>query len=184
VTLFQLGPRASNPGGDNDVVELFVGCHARIRRFLELARRLAAEAAVAAAEARDAAAAVHRYFTQAFPLHLADEDDLIAHLRGQAVALDAALAQMHADHVDHADHVARLVAACEAVEREPTAVAARGELGAAAAALAAALEPHLAAEEAAIFPALRALPRHALEELRAAMVRRRSGAPRSDGAAG
>jgi hemerythrin-like domain-containing protein len=181
VTVVQLGPRSTT---DDDVVELFVGCHARIRRFLDLARRLAADDAVDAAEARAAAAAVHRYFTLAFPLHLADEEDLLAHLRGEAVALDAALAQMHADHADHAGRVTRLVAACEAIERDPAAAAARGELGAAAEALAAALEPHLAAEEAAIFPAVRALPRAALDALRAAMIRRRSGGPRSDGAAG
>ena len=58
-----------------DVVDLLLECHARIRRFLGMARHLADAEAVADREASEAAAAIGRYFEVALPLHTTDEDD-------------------------------------------------------------------------------------------------------------
>ncbi len=59
------------------------------------------------------AADIHRYFSSAFPLHLADEDESLAlRLRGASQEVDAALATMSADHEAHISDVRRLVQVC------------------------------------------------------------------------
>ncbi|HSD88890.1 MAG TPA: hemerythrin domain-containing protein [Kofleriaceae bacterium] len=157
------------------MVELLSECHARIRTFLDLARRMASTPALGAVDTRTTAAGVRRYFTVAFPLHLADEDEiLIPRLRQQNAELDAALARMHADHGEHEPAVNRLVEICTALEKDPQQLPARaGELGDAVAALMKVIEPHLALEEKTIFPALAALPREIRDEMRVAMRARR-----------
>ena len=169
--LVQIGQRSLA----QDVVALLYECHARIRTFLELARRMATTPTLDAVDTRTTAAQVRRYFTLAFPLHLQDEDEtLIPRLRGQHADVDAALDKMHLDHEEHAEAVRRLVAICSALEQDPRQLPARAnELGDAASALTAALEPHLVLEETVIFPALAQLPREARDEMRIAMRARR-----------
>lgn len=154
-----------------DVVELLYECHARIRKFLELARRLAATPTLGDADIRTAAMQVRRYFKAAFPLHLQDEDEILTPRLGkQSAAVDEALAKMHADHVEHAPLVDRLVALCSTLETDPHKLPAlANELGETAAALTSVIEPHLALEEKTIFPALRQLPREIHDEMRVAM---------------
>lgn len=168
--LVQLGHRSQS----DHVVDLLSECHGRIRAFLRLAANLAISAA-SAEEATATAQQVVRYFTIAFPQHLADEDELLGPaLRGRDAALDSALASMHADHADHARLVARLVELCTAIAHDRRQLAARArDLAAAAAALQSVLEPHLALEEREVFPALRALPAPILDEIEAAMRARR-----------
>lgn len=172
--LVQIGQRSLA----QDVVELLHECHARIRTFLELARRMAATPTLDAVDTRTTAGQVRRYFTLAFPLHLADEDEiLMPRLGNQNTGLDAALAKMHADHEDHAEAVRRLVAICSALEQEPQQLPVRAEeLGEAAVALANVIEPHLQLEEETIFPALKQLPREIRDEMRHAMRERREPA--------
>ena len=158
-------PIGTRRGEGGDVVAQLLECHGRIRAQLALAARLAA--APGAPDLADAAARVRRYFADALPRHVADEDEeLIPRLRGRDPALDAALATMHRDHAGHDAAVARLVAACDALDLPA--------IAAAAAALDALLTPHLALEEATIFPAIRALPAADHAAIAAAMRARRT----------
>src|SRR4051812_30710357 len=72
--LKQIGER--RPAGE-PLLAALLDCHSRIRRFSTLAIRLA-EADAPPNEIAETAAAVHRYFTVALPLHAADEDLSIA----------------------------------------------------------------------------------------------------------
>ncbi|RMG96708.1 MAG: hemerythrin domain-containing protein [Deltaproteobacteria bacterium] len=136
------------------VREHLEACHERIRRFVDLARR-AAEQAVRETEARAAAEDVVRYFSVAFPLHVADEEESLApRLRGRSTDLDEALATMAGEHEAHARAVADLVAAARAVFDRPADPVLRRTLGDAAAAAAEHLDPHLSFEERTILPAL------------------------------
>jgi hemerythrin-like domain-containing protein len=168
--IVQLGQRSV----DGDVDVLLSECHLRIRRFLALARRVAAESA-SEAQVQDAMAQVARYFSVAFPLHRTDEEELVMpRLLGRDPALDRALSTMHADHVHHEAGVARLVELCAQIEREPYRLdELREALATCSADLAAVLEPHLLLEEREIFPVLRELSRAVRDEIRTAMRARR-----------
>lgn len=152
-----------------DLVDHLLDCHVRIRTFTGLARTLAATAAAPAGEVADTAARVRRYFVEALPLHVADEEQTIEPLlTGTSPELDRALATMHAEHGEHAPELARLVEICATLEREPARHAElAAELGAIAASLEAQFTRHLELEERDIFPALRRLP----AEDQAAIVR-------------
>lgn len=153
--LVQIGPRARPP----DVVDLLHECHGRIRRFLDLAHALASSSGADEREIRGAADQIVRYFTSAFPLHVADEDDSISpRLAGREPTLDVALARMRADHGAH-ERLDALVAICRSLARDPRQLAARAnDLAATTDRLALDLEAHLSLEELTIFPALRDLP--------------------------
>lgn len=114
-----------------------------------MAVTIAGAADAPAAEVRDAALAVARYFREALPLHVADEEASIAPRLAATHA--PPLASMHADHETHEPLVAALLAACATVAADP---ARRGELAAPAAAVVAAMEAHLADEERDLFPAI------------------------------
>jgi iron-sulfur cluster repair protein YtfE (RIC family) len=163
------------PRMPDDLVELLMACHERIHRFLDMARRLAEARGAAPAELQTTAGQVRRYFANALPQHIADEDLVIVpHLVGRTAALDAALGAMSADHVDHAQAVSRLVVSAAGVEDDPRlAATTRHELAAATEALRALLIPHLALEEDLIFPVLRELPAGEQHVVRATMQERR-----------
>jgi iron-sulfur cluster repair protein YtfE (RIC family) len=165
--LVRLGERRD----PDDVVGQLGGCHVRIRRFLQLARDLA-RSTPPPAEAREAAVAIRRYFVEALPLHVADEEELITpRLRGRSPELDAALAAMKTEHAAHEAPVAHLVALCTAIERDPSTIP--SELATLAASLETELDRHLVAEERIIFPAVRELPPADQSAIRAAMRERR-----------
>src|SRR5690242_6505881 len=104
---------------EGDVFDALLDCHARIRTFLGLARRLAGDDPATETETRDAAAAVERYFTVALPLHVLDEDEsLLPRLRGRNADLDLAIALMHGEHLDHKGTIARLASLCGRVRAE------------------------------------------------------------------
>lgn len=153
--------------------DLLLACHARIRSFTSLAR---ACAAAADADVPDAAARVARYFTEALPLHVRDEEDsVLPRLRGTDAALDAALDAMAAEHAAHASTLAALRAACATLVARPADVSAREELARVATALEADFAAHLAAEEALVVPALRALDGASQAAVLAEMRGRRGG---------
>lgn len=149
----------ASPAGD--AVSALLECHDRIRSFTALALRLARANGLAEREARDAAAAVHRYFSAALPLHARDEEEsILPRLRGREPALDAALDVMVREHREHEAAVGRLLAACAAVSARPAELArVAPELEAAALELERHFALHLSAEERVLFPALRALLR-------------------------
>ncbi len=133
--------------------DLLVDCHARIRRFCALGKRLAQGGS--SAELRDAAAELHRYFAVALPLHVRDEDESVRprlERLGDA-ALASALAAMSAEHVEADAALADLLPQWSAIAAAPTEASCR-QTARAAAWLDEHLERHLRAEEALIFPAL------------------------------
>jgi hypothetical protein len=66
--IVQLGARTTG----NDVVDMLAACHERIRTFSTMACAIAS-----GGDVREAAAAVRRYFAEAYPLHVADEEELL-----------------------------------------------------------------------------------------------------------
>ena len=154
--LIRIGSRA----GGGDVVEELRACHDRIRSFTALARRLGETRDVPPGDVADAAARVRRYFVEALPRHVEDEEQsLLPRLRGRSLALDAALAAMHGEHAAQGLREARLVAICDRLIADPAQHAALAdELADAARELEAAYAEHLDGEERAVFPALAELP--------------------------
>ena len=171
--LLQIGRRQHEP----ELVDLLTECHKRIRSFLDLAHRVATTPGLHPDDISGAAAQVHRYFTGAFPLHMADEDELLLpRLRGREAALDAALDRMQADHEEHADLVEHLVALCDELMRDPRRLAARTrELGETVDELTLGLEAHLSLEELVIFPRLDRLSAVERAAIRREMRARRGG---------
>jgi len=166
----------TGPRPEGDVVDLFLDCHERIRRFVELARVLGRRGDLPAAEVEDGCARVARYFRQALPLHVADEEhSVLPRLGGHSARIDDALSRMHRQHEDHEAPLAALLAACDALGRASADRAARARLLAAAERLAAELEPHLQLEETVLFPAVRELLAPAVQtEIRSELRARRA----------
>jgi hemerythrin-like domain-containing protein len=171
----RLGKRTT---GDEPVDEL-LACHSRIRDMTAMAHRLGATVGPPAAEVAAAAARIERYFAEALPHHVDDEESsVLPRLRGRDPELDTALATMHAEHASHARLEARLVAACAALAADPSQhPALAGELTAIAAVLEGAYAVHLAAEERLIFPAVASLPDADRQQIRAEMRARRGVPP-------
>jgi hemerythrin-like domain-containing protein len=153
--LTQIGERAAR----ENAVGMLLECHERIRAFLELARRLGEADAASREEVAEAALRVHRYFTEALPLHARDEEEsILPRLRGLDPGVDAELATMVAEHQDHDRPLGALVEACAELARAPERLPElRRRVADAAAELAAHFDAHLAREETVIFPALRRL---------------------------
>lgn len=171
-----LGHRAA----PDALADLLAACHDDIRQHLTLACRLASEAPTSDA-VRALAAQVRRYFTEALPLHVADEERTISPLLvGTGDAVAAALRAMTVEHEDHQHAIDRLVALCTDLSHEPTALdTMRPELGQLVVMLAADLDEHLAIEERVVFPALRTLDRFERAYILTSMqVRREAAAPR------
>ncbi len=152
-----IGPgKHAAPG---DAVDLLLECHARIRHFLALARRLGEARGESPEALAEAAGQVHRYFTLALPLHARDEEESIApRLKGRDAALDAELDAMAREHREHQRPLGTLVAACAEVAGDPGRLAeVAGILLRATAELEAQFAEHLAREEEVILPAVRRL---------------------------
>src|ERR1051326_5002660 len=79
----------------SDIVDLLKECHERIRTFINLAGRLAKAEEISDTDVRDGAGRVARYFSEALPLHVADEEQsILPRLQGKSAELDAALSEM------------------------------------------------------------------------------------------
>jgi hemerythrin-like domain-containing protein len=170
--LVTFGARRGKPDG----VDLLVECHGRIRRHLGFARRLAAGVGHPLADICDTARQVRRYFAEALPLHILDEEESVMELlAGRDADLDAALARMATEHMDHEPALERLLELCAELEDAPEHLE---KLSAELAPLAAAIETgflaHLDLEERVIFSALRSLAQVDRDELGAAIQRRRT----------
>ncbi len=156
-----------------DIVDLLLECHARIRSFSDLAVRLGEVQGAGPEEIQDAAGRVRRYFVEALPLHARDEEEsVLPRLAGRDPAVDAAHVAMHRDHVGHGVVLEPVLAICETLaaspERQPELAA---ELARTGRILRAHFEAHLASEEATVFPLIaRTVPdderRRMVEELR------------------
>lgn len=142
-----------------DVVDLLLDCHTRIRSFSRLALRIAEAEGAPAEEVVQAAARVRRYFSVALPFHVADEEEsILPRLMGKDAAVDAALRRMEDEHEGHVEPLRRLLAIAAALVEDPGALEThRAELGKVAGALVADFDRHLESEEAVVFPAVRRL---------------------------
>jgi iron-sulfur cluster repair protein YtfE (RIC family) len=150
--IVKLGARTTG----NDVVDLLAACHERIRKFSAMACAIAKGQG---ADSREAAGAVRRYFAEAFPLHVADEEELLELPQ-----------RIHDEHISHAPRIERLVALCAQIEAGGPVPA---ELGPLAEKLRIELDEHLAIEERDVFPAIRALPDDVRARMRDAIRARR-----------
>ena len=151
--IVKLGARTTG----EDVVDLLASCHERIRKFSAMACAIASGQG---ADLREAANGVRRYFAEAYPLHVADEEELLE-----------LPARIHDDHVNHQAAIDQLVALCAGIaaggpvppELSPLAEKLRKEL-----------DEHLAIEERDVFPAIRALPDAERARMRDAIRARRT----------
>lgn len=149
---FSEGSDASAP---ESLVDLLLACHARIRRFARLAQTVGARPELSVAEVRAATVLCVRYFADALPLHVRDEEDsLWPRLLERNEALSSTIAVMKAQHGAHEAHVEALLSALRAVQKFPGEVALHRQLEQVAARLEADFEVHLRLEETALFPLL------------------------------
>jgi iron-sulfur cluster repair protein YtfE (RIC family) len=164
--------RIGTPRPAEDIVDLLLDCHARIRSFSELAVRLGEASRPTPAEVAEAAAQVRRYFLEALPLHARDEEEsVLPRLAGRDPSVEAALVAMHRDHLGHGELVEPVLALCAELvaspERHLELAPALAEAGRR---MRAHFEAHLASEEGTIFPALAQVAddeqRRIVEELR------------------
>ncbi len=137
---------------------MLLECHVRIRTFSGLAVAVAEHADAPLVEVVDVCARVERYFAEALPLHVRDEEEsVLPRLRGRSLAIDAALERMHEQHEMHVELLQRLLVVSAALRAEPGDATARAALLGVARPLQSAFEQHLQAEEEILFPAVRAL---------------------------
>lgn len=158
-----------------DLVEVLAACHGRIREHLAMAGRIATASGRSDGEVRDCAERVRRYFTIAFPLHIADEEETIrprlATLGGGVTATLETVADEHALHTPLIEWFLTLI---QRIEQRPDQLpATRAMLAQTLELLVPMLELHLELEEQVVFPALRRLPAGEQAEILAAIRRRR-----------
>jgi hemerythrin-like domain-containing protein len=154
---FQSAPASDGP---RDAFQLLLECHERIRTFTELAVKVARLPDVPAAERVEAVTRVERYFTVALPLHVEDEDVLLAHRMWEAgpsaVALRA-LEDMSEQHRDIEALLETLLPRWQLLRDSPER---HGELARElerdSVRLAGMMETHLELEERVLFPEARA----------------------------
>ena len=171
-----------------DAFQLLLECHVRIREFCLVALRLARQVEAPPHERSEAAGRLTRYFTEALPRHVADEDESLAPRLLQAGLSPAgreALAEMSRQHADIEALLAALLPVwselAAAPERHP---ALAPELAGDSERLAARLEAHLYLEEQSLFPEARKLlpPEEARAVLAEMRARRAPGtSPRGKG---
>lgn len=148
---------------DSDVVGLLLQCHERIRQFVALAGRLAAEREAAADDIRQAAKRITRYFSEALPLHVADEEEsIVPRLSGHSSELDASLQRMQREHLEHHSALQSLLEVCGTLQTSPDKLdELRPRLAEAAATLEREFSTHLRQEEEIVLPAIRNVLTHA-----------------------
>ncbi len=163
-----------------ELVDLLLACHARIRRFSTATVELGRRADLAVQDVVEECRRCERYFGEALPLHVEDEESsLLPRLLGRRSSVDHALSVMERQHKQHRELLFGLLEALRALRASPTGADERATLHRVAKTLADDFEEHLHSEETIIFPAVRDLvPRDlqvaVIEELR---TRRRLGTP-------
>jgi iron-sulfur cluster repair protein YtfE (RIC family) len=174
--LINIGP----PKEPSDIVDLLLECHQRIRSFIGLAGRLATTEKPSHDEIREAAARVSRYFSEALPLHVTDEEQsVVPRLAGKDPELDIVLQKMHSEHVGHEPKLQVLLETCNTLKASPEMLDhLRETLRDAASSLDAEFAGHLKQEEDVILPAIRTLltPNQQAEMLTELRERRNSTA--------
>ena len=160
--------------GPHDLVDLLGACHQRIRRFVTLAQHAGSRPDVSLDDIAQACADVDRYFTQALPLHVADEEESIEpRLRGLSPVVDEALDVTARQHEQHQPEVNALLRAIRVLRECPRDDTARREVAAIASVLQTQFEAHLLLEESVLFPAIRELLSHETQAVILDELRRR-----------
>jgi iron-sulfur cluster repair protein YtfE (RIC family) len=140
------------------LLELLLACHARIRSFVSLAHDVGSRVDAPEDKVVDGCLRVERYFAEALPLHVADEEEsLLPRLRGQAPDVDVALQKMHDQHAQHGPKLRALQRASSFLREAPHNPERRAALAAVADDLAHDFDEHLELEETVIFPAIHRL---------------------------
>lgn len=163
-----------------DLVDLLGECHVRIRRFVDLAYEAALRSEAPCDQVKRACADVERYFTEALPLHVADEEVSIApRLIGLSPEVDHALEVIARQHQEHSPALVELLRASATLRIHPSHQGARDDLAKVAKELKIEFEEHLTLEERVIFPAIRSLllPETQAQILGELRKRRQAGGP-------
>lgn len=163
------------PNRAEDAASMLLGCHQRIRHFTDLALRLAQNASATPAERTNAVQSVLRYYTQALPLHEADENDSL-HPRLRRVLPEGVLAEaneaMVQQHTEIDALIAQLIPAWREMERDPQHP--QADLLQQTERLQQLWSSHLQLEEEQVIPAMqRYLPTDELRSMEAEMRARR-----------
>ncbi|HEY5962203.1 MAG TPA: hemerythrin domain-containing protein [Polyangiaceae bacterium] len=146
------GPRQPR----ENLVDLLLECHQRIRSFSALAREVSEQSEYDSEKVAEACLSVARYFAQALPLHVSDEElSILPRLIGKHPKIDHALALMQAQHTNHRRPLERLVEICsELAQGSPRAIELGAELRPLSQDVERELSEHLRLEESLIFPAI------------------------------
>jgi iron-sulfur cluster repair protein YtfE (RIC family) len=160
MTLVTLGHGPSVAHAQDDPAALLEACHVRIRRFCSLARELARGEAPPSAIA-EAAWLIHRYFTVALPLHVADEEESVeARLLAPGASLEIrrTFAAMEVEHHVIERVLERLTPMWNKLVADPAChETIAKQLRHDTECLTEVFAAHLAEEERTVFPALRRL---------------------------
>jgi iron-sulfur cluster repair protein YtfE (RIC family) len=152
-------------------------CHERIRRFASLAAMLPEAHSATPAEIASGAESVARYFAEALPQHVLDEDEALAPAllaAGASPEVRLALADMTDQHRVIEDMLVMMIPLWRTLAASPGLLAQLSPALAAAQALRQSLEAHLRLEESVLFPAAeKALTPDALREMGRALRDRR-----------
>jgi len=167
---------SDSPHRAEDAASMLLGCHQRIRHFTEVALRVAQTSAALPQERAAAVQSVLRYYTQALPLHEADENDSL-HPRLRRVLPEGVLAEaneaMVQQHTEIDALIARLVPAWRELERDPQNL--QADLLQQTERLQQLWSSHLQLEEEQVIPAMqRYLPADDLRSIEAEMRARRA----------
>lgn len=158
-----------------DASSLLTSCHTRIRHFCEMAVTLSKAIDAPHDQIAEVARQLHRYFTQAFPLHAEDEDkSMLPRLRGRDADLDERLERMHAEHGRIEKLVVDQLPAWEVLAERPAELPElASQLLPAGRQLQTLMDQHLESEEKHIFVALDMLGRKDLEDIEREIRERR-----------
>jgi iron-sulfur cluster repair protein YtfE (RIC family) len=172
------GPSPHDAPATSTPQEMLQGCHARIRHFMQLARTLAEAADASQNDIAEAAASLVRYFSEALPLHEADENQTLFPRLYDAAALgsplrEAAIAMVE-QHRAIDELVTELLSLCGTIHRQPESLPSLARrLRQVTSALDEVFSSHLHMEETVIFPALQQFTPAQLEEITSEMQERR-----------
>ena len=178
-----ISPKTAGGSAPATPLQMLLACHAHIRHFVQLSRTLAGAEGAPGSEIAEAAEAIHRYFSQALPLHEADENQTVfERLQGALprghVILEAAETMIE-QHAAIDELAAELLSLCTTLSRHPEALpSVARRLNETSTALESIFNAHLKLEETVIFPALEELTTAAQKEEMAREMTGRRGTPR------
>jgi hemerythrin-like domain-containing protein len=143
-------------------LEILLGCHARIRHFVQLSRTVANAEGAPHQEIADAAASIFRYFSHALPVHEVDENETLfprLYAAAPVGGLVREAAETMVEQHKAIDELAEeLLSLCTTLQRSPERLPGLAlRFDRVALALEQIFAAHLRLEETVIFPAIREL---------------------------